>query len=162
MLVLKYLPEGNLLIEPDLPDEFESIFKLRWQILRKPWDQPKGSEQDSLEYSCIHRAVFSSNGIPAVLACGRIQKMEDSEFAQIRYMAVHADFRNKGLGFEVLKSLEQAMVDLNLRVAFLNARENAVPFYLKAGYMLEHEIPPFLGIRHFRMRKILNDKILHQ
>ncbi len=34
--------------------EFQNYYQLRWEVLRKPWDQAKGTEQDELETSCIH------------------------------------------------------------------------------------------------------------
>jgi N-acetylglutamate synthase-like GNAT family acetyltransferase len=98
--------------------------------------------------------VVGSGNDAEVLACGRIQAA-GSNLAQIRYMAVQEEFRREGLGAIVLSSLEEAALNLSLTEVFLNAREPAVSFYLRCGYKLEEEIEPYLGIRHFRMRKLL-------
>ena len=127
MLVLKYLPNGKLLAEPSGPDDFASVFMLRWKVLRKAWGMPEGSEQDLLEDSSIHRMVVGSGNDVEVLACGRIQAA-GSNLAQIRYMAVQEEFRREGLGAIVLSSLEEAALNLSLTEVFLNAREPAVSF----------------------------------
>ncbi len=154
MLVLKYLREGNILASPVEPENYTPIFQLRWEVLRKPWAQPPGSEQDDLEYQAIHRVITTPGKDSPVLACGRIHQA-DALSAQIRYMAVGENHQGKGFGAEILKSLEQAGSELNIRQIFLHAREPALGFYLKAGYQTEAEAEPFLGIRHFRMVKSL-------
>ena len=70
-------------------------------------------------------------------------------------MAVDEACRGQGLGSEVLNSLEEAASGMMVPKVFLNAREPALQFYMRAGYKLEEEISPFLGIRHFRMVKLL-------
>lgn len=156
MLVLKYLPDGNILCVPDSPVDFDKVFQLRWQILRKPWNQAPGSEQDLQEFSATHRAVIDSE-TGSIIACGRLQVL-DNETGQIRYMAVHENFQGKGYGRVVLKSLEDAAMEKGLQRIILNAREPAVAFYTRNGYGLETETAPFLGIRHFRMSKLLFEK----
>ncbi len=155
MLVLKYLPEGIILASPSGPPDYEAIFALRWEILRKPWGLARGSEQDPSEYQAIHRMVFSEGKLPAIQACGRIQQVSESQ-AQVRYMAVAREMQGKGRGSIVLESLEEAAADAGLKEIFLNAREAAVGFYLRAGYEMSCETEPFLGIRHFRMNKLLS------
>jgi predicted GNAT family N-acyltransferase len=158
VLVLKYLPNGNLLAEPSGPEDFEFLYLLRWKVLRKPWGQSKGSELDEMEASSIHRMIVGSGNNQQVLACGRMQEA-GARIAQIRYMAVQEEFRGSGLGSIVLSSLEDAALNLGLVEVFLNAREPAVSFYLRCGYQMEEEIDSFLGIRHFRMRKLLGQHV---
>ena len=154
MLVLKYLPNGNILGAPSESEDFKLIFRLRWEVLRKNWGQPEGTERDGDEYSSIHRAIFKGENEETVLACGRIQQVGEN-LAQIRYMAVDEACRGQGLGSQVLKSLEEAAAAMSIPEVFLNAREPALHFYLQSGYRIEEEISPFLGIRHFRMVKLL-------
>ena len=40
--------------EPKTRDEFEAYYLLRYQVLREPWNQPRGSEKDDMENECIH------------------------------------------------------------------------------------------------------------
>jgi len=155
MLVLKYLPNGNILAEPGTQKDFEAIFWLRWEVLRKDWNLPPGSEQDASEFQSIHRFISPDETLRTVMACGRIQKSTIEAEAQIRYMAVAANHQRKGLGNIILSSLEEAAKAEGIHNIFLNARENALDFYKKAGYQIETEIEPFLGIRHFKMLKSL-------
>ncbi len=156
MLVLKTLPDAVCLIQPDVPSEFQLLFRLRWEMLRKPWGLPPGSEQDAEEEHTIHRAILRPADVPEMLACGRIQETEPG-LAQVRYMAVDHRFHGKGYGMEVLRSLEEAARSFSgCGQIFLKARENALGFYLKAGYRLDTEIEPYLGIRHFRMLRELS------
>jgi N-acetylglutamate synthase-like GNAT family acetyltransferase len=155
MLVLKYLPNGNILAEPNSEKELEAIFNLRWEVLRKDWNLPRGSEQDEIELQSIHRLISTDETLSTVMACGRIQKSINEAEAQIRYMAVAANHQRKGLGNIILSSLEDVAKTEGIQSIFLNARENALDFYKNAGYQIENEINPFLGIRHFRMLKSL-------
>jgi len=153
MLVLKTLKERSALVNPQTQAEFEQVFLLRWEILRKPWGLLPGTEQDNDETTAIHRAVFdfeTSN----FLACGRIQSLGENA-AQVRYMAVGSGFQGEGFGLEVLRSLEQVARKENWNYIFLNARENALGFYEKCGYRIEGDAESYLGIRHFRMSRNL-------
>ncbi len=69
---------------PKTKKEQEEYYNLRWEILRKPWNQPKGSEKDEYENDAIHIAAFVNGKIIGV---GRIH-FNSKEEAQIRYMAV--------------------------------------------------------------------------
>ena len=69
---------------PQTKEEFFKYYDLRWRILRAPWSQPKGSEQDELEGQSIHIMVVNDEKIIGV---GRAHFNSDAE-AQFRYMAV--------------------------------------------------------------------------
>ena len=153
MLVLKTLKERRALVNPQTQAEFEQLFLLRWEILRKPWGLLPGTEQDNEETSSVHRAVFDFEK-DKFLACGRIQESGENA-AQVRYMAVGLDFQGEGFGLEVLRSLEQVALKAKWKYIFLNARENALGFYEKCGYQVEGNAESFLGIRHFRMSRNL-------
>jgi ribosomal protein S18 acetylase RimI-like enzyme len=141
------------IVTPSTDQDFERYFQLRWEVLRKPWNRPKGTEQDDLEHSCIHKMVLSGND--RVVACGRLQFSNDVE-GQIRYMAVDRNFQGKGLGSIVLKELEAIAKEKGRKYMVLQARENALLFYKSQGY---HEIEKsyllFGIIQHYLMRKEL-------
>jgi predicted GNAT family N-acyltransferase len=133
--------------EPNSKDEFESYFDLRWKILRKPWNQPKGSEKDGLDEESIHIMVCEEGRIIGV---GRAHFNSPDE-AQIRYMAVEEDKRKKGVGSLILKELEKRIKG---KYIVLNARENAVEFYKNKGYrIIEKGHLLFGSIQHYKMRK---------
>ena len=137
---------------PQTDEEWEMYFKLRFEVLRKKWNQPVGSEKDLLEESCFHLAAFNENKIIAV---GRIQFINET-IAQVRYMAVDEKFQGTGAGTLVLKGLEEHARKNNAEEIILNARENAINFYLKNGYEIIGNAPILFDvIIHKKMRKVL-------
>lgn len=137
---------------PATPSEWERHYDLRWRILREPWDQPRGSERDALDAKSFHAAIWDGD-LP--VAGGRLHFVSTTE-AQIRYMAVEADWQGKGLGSRILTILEDRAAHAGAQSIVLNAREEAAPFYRRHGY---EEIGSagllFASIPHFRMRKTL-------
>jgi thioesterase domain-containing protein len=150
----------NVCRSPKTVPEFERYYQLRWQILRKPWDQPLGSERDGLEQESIHRMIIDAND--NVLAVGRLEK--SSQFSgQIRFMAVSSKTQGQGLGQQIIAALEHQAQKLGITEVTLNAREDAIGFYQKLGYSLQgfsHLL--FDEIKHFTMSKILTHANNHQ
>lgn len=131
-------------------NEYADYYLLRWQVLRAPWKQAKGSEKDELEDNATHRMAILDDKIIAV---GRLHFI-DKTTAQIRYMAVAKDFMKKGFGTKILASLEDAARDNNYETIFLHAREVSVSFYKKRGYQLiEKSHLLFNEIQHYKMQK---------
>ncbi|MBS3097259.1 GNAT family N-acetyltransferase [Candidatus Woesearchaeota archaeon] len=119
--------------EPKTKEEFNSYYKLRWELLRKPWNQPRGSEiDDDLEDKSFHIAAFDKNKIIGV---GRLHKNNEEE-GQIRLLAVNEDYRKKGVGREIMNKLHQKAKELKLKRIILNARKNSIGFYKKLGYKI--------------------------
>ncbi len=139
--------------KPYSVEEFEEYYDLRYNILRKPWNQKKGSEKDNLEFYSFHYAAFYSENFKDKKIVGVIRGHIIEDEAQIRYTAVKEDFRNKKIGFLLLKTIENNLFN-KVNKIFLNSRINAVKFYEKYGYRIIKEIKPLFGIRHFRMEKI--------
>ena len=132
--------------------DFDKYLELRWKILRKPWDQPRGSEVDELDDKAIHIAAYDGDKIVGV---ARLH-FNSKEEAQIRYMAVDEGYRNKGIGSKMLEKLEKIAKEEGARYVILNARENAVGFYLKNRYeLIEKSYLLFGRIQHYKMRKTL-------
>lgn len=127
--------------------EWDDYFRLRWQWLREPWGQPRGSERDEHEEQAHHLLVELDGGIVGI---GRIHPLGDGSW-QIRYMAVREDWRGKGVGGAILEELlERAGAE---RVV-LNAREGVEGFYQKSGFRITGEGPVMFGeIRHVRMER---------
>jgi len=142
--------------EPKTKTEFEKYYELRWKILRKPWNQPKGSEKDDLENKSIHRMVCDNSG--EIIGCGRLHFNTEKE-AQIRYMAVEENYQGKDVGSQILKSLEKSAKKNGVKYIILNSRDIATKFYEKQGYrIVEKDQTLFGSIEHYRMRKQLQWK----
>lgn len=138
--------------EAQTEKEFDRYYKLRWEVLRRPWNQPKGSEKDEHEDKATHIIACINNKIVGV---GRIHFNSEKE-AQIRYMAVKARCQRKGIGSLILKELERIAKEKGADYIVLNARENVTDFYKVHGYeILEKAHTLFGSILHWRMQKKL-------
>ena len=118
--------------QPQSPEEFEKYYALRYEVLRKLWNQPIGSERDEQENESIHAYIVENN---EVLAVCRLQ-MNDETTAQIRYMGVRDDMQGKGLGRKIIQYMEQVAHEKKAKKIILHARENAVEFYKSCGYSI--------------------------
>ncbi len=137
---------------PLTPEFSEAYYKLRYEVLRKPWNQPLGSERDSGDEQAIHGILVIKKQL---LAIGRLH-FKDQNISQIRYMAVHPSFSGNKFGKKVLEYLEGQSISDNRMLVYLHARENALGFYEKCGYTQMEESELLWGvIRHWRMEKKL-------
>ncbi len=138
---------------PITDNDFANYYTLRWLVLRKPWNQPPGSEKDELESEALHRMVCDREGI--VRGTGRLHLNSPAE-AQIRYMAVHPEFHRQGIGRMILMALEAAARGEHAKRIVLNARDNALAFYKALGYVQKGKsYVLYDSIQHFLMEKIL-------
>ena len=142
------------IIEPTTSEEFKKYYNLRYEILRKPWGQPLGSERDEREDTSIHRMIIDKKTGNA-LAVGRLQFNSTHE-AQIRYMAVADEFQKKGLGSQIISALEDVSRGKGIQKIILSARENALQFYKNNGYEIVKKTHLLFGeIQHWLMKKEL-------
>ncbi|MFO8023625.1 GNAT family N-acetyltransferase [Thiohalophilus sp.] len=140
---------------PRTPVQFDAYYELRWQVLRAPWHQSRGSERDEHEADATHRMILD-NG-QQLRAVGRLHAL-DSETGQIRYMAVDPVYRGQGLGKQMLLALEDAARAQGLLNLVLHAREPVVGFYRRQGYELLGRSHTLFGeIIHYKMHKALTD-----
>lgn len=131
--------------------QLNSILKLRYEVLRKPWSQTIDSATDQLEEKSINAFIQNNKGV--FIACGRLQENEN-KIGQIRFMAVDQNYQGKGLGKLIITSLEEKAKELKLNKIQLQARENAVYFYKNNGYvMIEKTFLLWDQIQHFLMEK---------
>lgn len=137
----------------DMPEKLKNIIDLRYEVLRKPWQQAYDTSTDGAEENSFNAFLEDETG--TVLSCGRLQKNTET-LGQIRYMAVKEGQRGKGLGQLILEALEQKAREIGLAEIELQARENAVEFYKRNGYELVEKSFILWGIiPHYLMRKKL-------
>ena len=111
-------------IEPQTPEEFNQYYNLRFEILRKPWGQPKSSERDNDDEISHHRMIIDEI-TGDTIAVGRLQ-FNTKEEAQIRYMAVADNYQGQGLGSKIVTVLEDIALDKGASRIILQAWSNAV------------------------------------
>jgi predicted GNAT family N-acyltransferase len=140
-----------LIRSPASDSEFEVYYRLRWKILREPWNQPPGSEKDDREADALHLAAWNDSG--TLIGVGRLHRLS-ANAGQIRYMAVDPSERGRGVGAAVLRELENLAARSGFDEIMLNAREEAVSFYKSNGYVVVQTSHSLFGvIPHFEMRK---------
>ncbi len=133
--------------------EFEACYHLRWSVLRAPWNQPTGSERDDQESISQHFMAVLPSG--KIIATARLQDKQPG-IAQLRYMAVDPGYHNRGIGKQMLDYIEKAAFQSGYSTIFLQARENAVPFYRTRNYsLIEKTFLLYDEIQHYSMRKEL-------
>lgn len=126
---------------------------MRYEILRKPWNQPPGSEKDTHEDSSIHIMAVDQNN--TILGVCRLQFNSSTE-TQVRFMAVKEDTQGLGIGKQLIAYAEQKATQLGATNQILQAREIALEFYKKCGYTVKEK--SFLlwdEIQHYLMEKQL-------
>lgn len=137
---------------PQNASEFDAYFLLRYNVLRKPWGFEKGSEISDDENIAFHFAAFYRDKIIGVC---RLHN-SDVNTMQLRYMAVDESCRGMKIGQILLKYAEQFAREKGVCKIILEARENAVLFYKKNGYLLIRPSKILWGIiPHFLMEKQL-------
>lgn len=143
------------IIPPEQPDHWEKLYQLRYDVLRKPWDQPIGSERAEDDIIALHAIVLNASN--EVIATCRAHKSGESQ-AQIRYMAVRPDMQKMGLGKAILTYIEKRASSsyAPLHQLILHARDHAVPFYVSHGYeVIGPSYTLFGNIQHIQMIKSL-------
>ena len=137
---------------PESKKEWQNYFIFRWELLRKPLGMSKESLEDHIEDSSYH--LMGINDENDVIASGRVHFNNKKE-AQIRFMAVKDSYKRKGIGSEIVLKLEDYATSKGAERMVLNARENALSFYLSLGYIEKGPYQSDTGIPHSKMEKNL-------
>ena len=136
--------------EPRTKEEWDTYYHLRWKVLRQPWNQPLGTERDTLEDQAKHFAAFEEANIIGV---GRLDHV-DFGVCQIRFMAVQPTYQSNGIGANLMNTMETKAWNSGATEIILHAREHALGFYEKLGYVcIEPSHLLFGEIQHFLMKK---------
>ena len=137
---------------PETASEWEKYFNFRWEMLRKPLGMSKDTIKDELEDRSFH--LIAVDDQKEIIGSGRLHFNNGNE-GQIRYMAVTNSVQRKGLGSEIVSELETIAKNKGIQEMVLNARENAINFYLSLGYKKKEPYISDTGIPHITMRKKL-------
>ncbi len=142
-----------VLITPTTTQHWQAYYALRFSVLREPWNQPHGSEVLTDEASAIH--VMAVDESKKVLGVARMHESAIRQ-GQVRCVAVATGQQGKGIGKLIMRYLENVAMDKGWQEIVLEARENAVPFYVSLGYSITEKSYLLFGeIQHYRMKKAL-------
>lgn len=112
--------------------EMEALYDLRLRVLR-PGRPPEYVRHDrDLDPGAVHIGAFLGRrlaGIASLLPANGLQ---------LRGMAVEPDLRKTGVGATILEYAHRIATERNLPL-WCNARDSAVGFYEKSGWVVEGE-----------------------
>ncbi|EGL83575.1 GCN5-related N-acetyltransferase [Caldalkalibacillus thermarum TA2.A1] len=113
---------------------------------------PAELEIDEFEQDCDHFVVYE--GIQPV-AAGRLRPVSPS-VGKVERICVLPSHRGKGLGEQVMKTIEEEARAQGLKTLVLHAQEQVIGFYENLGYELASaERFEEAGIMHVKMKKEL-------
>jgi predicted GNAT family N-acyltransferase len=106
---------------------------------------------DATPHECIHVLILDEQ--EKAMATGRLVSYGENT-GKFQRIAVREDKRGRGMGREIVASLEQQAISSGLLWVMLDAQCSAEKFYAKLGYVTISS-EPFLdaGILHVRMKK---------
>ncbi len=144
------MKEPLIIQRPLSKEDYSFMYDLRWRVLRKPWNQPRGSEKDDLENDSYPFIVILNNKI---VATARFHKNSEKE-GQIRYIAVEKEYRKKRIATKLIRYIEGFAISLGVSSIMLNARKTAKELFTKLDYVIIGEGPLlFDEIEHYVMCK---------
>lgn len=129
--------------------EYEAVFALREEILRKPLglslhDEDLGNEVNE------HILVAEENDI--IVAC-LILTPRSEQMVQLRQMAVAENMQGKNIGRRLVNYAEQFALEKGYQQIMLHARMVAKGFYEKMAYTQHGSVFTEVNIPHVEMVK---------
>ena len=135
------------------PEQLASI-ELRKRVLRWPLGLDFTPEQLAAEVDEFHLVALDGDELVACL----VLTPQSREVIKMRQVAVEPDWQGKGVGKQLVEFSERVSRDKGFTQMVLNARDTAVPFYLKLDYQIEGEPFEEVTIPHRRMVKELGTR----
>lgn len=136
---------------PISPKEWEQYYAMRYDVLRKPLNQPIGSERNDGDLTGIHFALYEDGMLRAI---ARLDKVDETT-AQTRFVAVDPVVQGKGFGKLIMDAVEAKSIARGDKKMILHARDYALQFYLRLGYTeIEKSYKLFDVLQHYLMEKV--------
>ncbi|WP_194757374.1 bifunctional GNAT family N-acetyltransferase/hotdog fold thioesterase [Aliidiomarina indica] len=124
------------IVAPKTEQEFADYYDLRYQVLRKPFERPRGSEKDEYDIVAEHRMLIDDE--KNLLGIGRLHFNSRDE-AQVRFMVVKPKVQGEGHGVRLLHALEVLARESGAKRVIIRSRDATLGFYLKCGYEIHQE-----------------------
>lgn len=131
--------------------EWDATVNLRFDVLRKPLGLTFSQEQLDKEDTDYHLVCYEDG---VLVACLILTPLSDGKI-KMRQVATATSHQRKGFGQRLVKFSEKFAKEKGYSLMELNARDVAVPFYLKLDYTITGEPFEEVGIKHMKMVKKL-------
>ncbi|UTW61271.1 GNAT family N-acetyltransferase [bacterium SCSIO 12741] len=128
--------------------EWRSAVKLREDVLRKPLGQTFSAQELEEERQHIHVAGYLNQDLVATA----VLVPEDARLKMQR-VAVQEELRNGNIGSSMMIFCEDWAQENDYSVVYCHARDSAVNFYSRNGYLPEGDYFDEDGIPHLKMSK---------
>ncbi len=136
---------------PITPKEWDVYYALRYNVLRKPLNQPLGSERNDGDLTGKHFALYEDGMLRAI---ARLDKVDETT-GQTRFVAVDTVAQGKGYGKMIMEAVEEKSKARGDYKMILHARDYALQFYLRLGYSeIEKSYKLFDVLQHYLMEKV--------
>jgi predicted GNAT family N-acyltransferase len=123
---------------------------IRHEIFIKEQEVPEELEWDEFDQNALHAIIKKENQV-----IGTARLIIDNTIAKIGRMAIQKEYRQQGIGQELLLTLMQRAKEKGAQECILHAQTHAIAFYAKANFEPNGPIFDEAGIPHVEMRLIL-------
>jgi predicted GNAT family N-acyltransferase len=123
----------------------DALKNIRYQVFVDEQKVPVELEWDEYDDTATHFIVTLSG---EAIACARLK-----DDGQIGRMAVLTEYRNQGIGQQLLRFVIRTAAEKNIDNVYLHAQVSAIPFYEKHGFTPVGEIFYEANIPHREMLK---------
>ncbi len=130
------------------------MLELRQAVLREPLGLKYSPADLAAETDQRHFVVVDRSGSGDVVGCALLVETT-RPVAKVRQVAVAASMQGRGLGKVLMTGVESAAAASGFAEIQLHARETAIPFYQRIGYVVTSETFVEVGLPHVAMRKVL-------
>ena len=130
--------------------EYKSAVSLRERILRAPFGLNFSEAELLAEKS--HIQIVGLNGAEIIATAVLVP---EGQHCKMQRVVVKEDLVNTGIGSKMMAFCEDRAKKHGFKTIYCHARDSAVNFYLKNGYLAEGDYFDEDTIPHLKMRKVL-------
>ena len=131
---------------------YHQMVQLRLDILRKPLGLSFTKEELDKEKDDILIGSFDED---QMLGCCILTKIDDRRI-RLRQMAVQKKLQGKGIGESIASFAENIARDKGYKILMMHARDTAIGFYEKYGYVVKGDQFIEVKTNHHVMEKRLH------
>lgn len=135
-------------------EEYNRTVALRDEVLRQPLGLQFSPKELIEERESFHLACWRDNRLVACV----VMKPLTPRKIRMRQLVVSVEFQGKGIGRTLVSFSESFARGHGFEEIVLHARESAVGFYERSGYVVDGSRFIEVTIPHFPMRKGLVDR----
>ena len=143
-IIFRAVPHGS--------PEYTETIALRDEVLRRPLGLEFSPELLGAEAADFHLACYSQDG--DLLGC-LILTPEDNATVRMRQVAINPALQRSGIGTALVHYSETFALQHGYTLMTMHAREQAVPFYERLGYVVYGDRFEEVTIPHWKMKKHL-------